>query len=98
MKKGLPIVLLTEKLAAIIFIFIGLINLFWGNDPFYGIFILLLSQVFFAPVRNRFLSLTGVAIAGWVRILLALFIIWSSVGVGELDDKVNMMLESFKSI
>jgi hypothetical protein len=44
------------------------------------------------------LSLTEVAIAGWVRVLLALFIIWSSVGVGELDDKVNMMLESFKSI
>jgi len=98
MKNDFPIVLLTEKLAAIIFIFIGLINLFWGNDPFYGIFILLSSQVFFAPVRNRFLSLTGVAIVGWVRVLLALFIIWSSVGVGELGDKVNMMLESFKSI
>jgi cobalamin biosynthesis protein CobD/CbiB len=76
---------------------IGIVNTFWGNDPFYGLFILLLSFVFFPPVTDLTKKWTGQAIPGWIKILLAAFILWSSLGVGELFDKIDLMLTSLNS-
>lgn len=96
MKNGFSFSFLVETLLGVLFIGIGFINLFWGNDPFFGVFLILLAQVFFTPFRDRFLMITGFAIAVWIRVLVALFIIWSSIGVGELGDKVSMMVDSLK--
>jgi len=44
-------------LFGIVVVAIGLVNLFWGNDPGFGVFLLLLSLVYFLPVgysKNRF--------------------------------------------
>ena len=38
----------------IVFFAIGVVNTFWGNDPGFGVFILLLSFVYFLPVRCNF--------------------------------------------
>ena len=72
---------------------IGIVNMFWGNDPGFGVFILLLSFVYFLPVNTILRKKTGITIPGMslVRILLALFIIWAAVGVGELFDKIALM-------
>lgn len=75
---------------------IGIVNTFWGNDPGFGIFILLLSFLYFLPVNTILNKITGFVIPrmGVVRIGLGLFIIWASVGVGELFDKIELMVQS----
>ncbi len=76
---------------------IGIINIGWGNDPFFGVFILLLSALFFSPVTGKIRQRTGIAFPIWAKILLAVFILWASLGVGELFDKVDMMLHDLSS-
>jgi hypothetical protein len=83
-------------LFGILFSIIGLLNTFWGNDLFYGLFILGLSLFFYPPQGERFTKLTGTMIKGWMKLLIGFFIIWSAVGVGELFDKIDLMLASFK--
>ncbi|HLO39255.1 MAG TPA: hypothetical protein VK173_12215 [Lacibacter sp.] len=76
---------------------IGIVNTFWGNDAGFGIFILLLSFLYFLPVNTMLKKITGFTIPrmGLVRIGVGLFIIWASVGVGELFDKIELMVQSF---
>src|SRR5687768_9006218 len=77
-----------------LFLAIGIVNTFWGNDTGYGIFIILLSFVFFPPFATwgrKWFGFSNTLIAVG-KVLLALFILWSSLGVGELFDKVDMML------
>ncbi|MDO9376259.1 MAG: hypothetical protein Q7T76_17680 [Ferruginibacter sp.] len=72
---------------------IGIVNMFWGNDALFGVFIFLLSFVYFLPVNLLLHKLVGRTIPYMplVKVLLAMFIIWASVGVGELFDKIAMM-------
>lgn len=73
---------------------IGVVNTFWGNDPGFGIFLLLLSFVYFLPVNALLKKMTGFVIPkmGIIKIVLAVFIIWASLGVGELFDKIDLMM------
>lgn len=73
---------------------IGIINTFWGNDPGYGIFIILLSFVYFPPVTVLIKKITGISIHYILKILLAIFILWSALGVGELGDKIDIMMRN----
>ena len=88
-----------ENIAAwlfgVLFLAIGVVNTFWGNDPWFGVFILVLSFGFFPPVNDIFKKLTGFAIPRIAKILLGLFILWASIGVGELYYKVHLMMKSF---
>ncbi len=34
----------------ITFSFIGFVNIFWGNDPYYGLIILILSLMYYLPI------------------------------------------------
>ena len=72
---------------------IGVVNLFWGNDPGFGVFLLLLSFVFFPPVNDIVRKRFGFAIPLVVKIILGAFIIWASIGVGELFDKIDLMMK-----
>jgi hypothetical protein len=78
----------------LLFFAIGLVNTFWGNDPFFGVFILLLSFVYFLPVNDILKKMIGFSIPrmGIVKILLGIFILWASLGVGELFDKIDLMM------
>lgn len=93
---------LISGLFGVLAITAGLINTFWGNDMAFGIFIILLSLVFFLPLRNLFQKVTGIvlhpALLPVARIVAGLFIIWSTLGVGELFDKVDMMMADFNSL
>ena len=78
-----------------VFFAIGVINSFWGNDPGYGVFILLLSLVYFLPVNDIVRKTTGFSIPrmGTAKILLGIFIMWTALGVGELFDKIDLMMK-----
>ena len=79
----------------ILFSAIGFVNTFWGNDPYYGLAVLTASFLFYLPlidvVRARVSAQQGTALL----VLLGAFILWSSIGVGELLDKTAMMVEAF---
>ena len=77
-----------------VFFAIGVVNTFWGNDPGFGIFILLLSLLYFLPVNAILQRTRGFSIPKmWlVKILAGAFILWAAMGVGELFDKVELML------
>ena len=87
---------LLSTLFGILFIAIGLVNSFWGNDPFFGVFVLFLALLFFPPFTRWLQARIGFAIPAWLRVLLALFIIWAAIGVGELPDKIDLMLADLK--
>lgn len=70
----------------------GIINTFWGNDPFFGIFLIVLSFIYFPPVNSVIKILFGFSVPVLVKILLAVFIIMAVLGVGELFDKIEIMI------
>jgi hypothetical protein len=77
---------------AVLFSAIGIVNCVVGNDPEFGVFIFILSLLFYPPLRLVFQQKTGRKIPALVLILLGLFVFWSSLGVGELLEKINMIL------
>ena len=81
----------------VLFLAIGLINTFWGNDPGYGVFTLLLSLAYFPPANAFLRKISGISIPLIVKIILGAFIIWSALGVGELFDKIDLMIQAFNA-
>lgn len=83
-------------LFGLLFFAIGVVNTFWGNDPAFGVFIILLSLMYFMPVNDILPRIAGFKIPKLriIKILVGLFIIWAAMGVGELPDKVELMLNS----
>lgn len=75
----------------------GVINTFWGNDPGFGIFLVLLSSAYFPPITRMIQERLGFRIPWIAKILLGIFIIWAALGVGELFDKVDLMLADVNS-
>ena len=82
-----------SRLFGVVFFAIGVVNTFWGNDPGFGVFIILLSLVYFLPVNDILKKRFGFSIPGMgiVKILLGIFILWAALGVGELFDKIDLM-------
>jgi hypothetical protein len=85
-------------LFGIVFFAIGIVNTFWGNDPGFGVFILLLSLVYFLPVNEILKKMTGFSIPrmGILKIILGVFILWAALGVGELFDKIDLMMTDIR--
>ena len=83
----------------VLFFAIGVVNTFWGNDPGFGIFILLLSLIYFLPVNDILKKMTGFSIPkmGIAKILLGIFILWAALGVRELFDKIDLMMMNLSS-
>jgi hypothetical protein len=71
----------------------GLVNTFWGNDTGFGLFLILLSFVYYPPANRLLYKWTGILIPPIAKIILGIFIIWASLGVGELFDKIDLMLQ-----
>lgn len=90
MKQG--IALLFNWLFAVLFSAIGLVNCFVGKDPEFGVFILLSSLFFYPPFQQLLQKKTTWTIPSLVLLVLGLFIVWSSLGVGELLNKFNFLL------
>lgn len=86
---------ITGWVFGILFFLIGVLNTFWGNDPGYGIFVLLLSLCFFPPFSRLITIIIGRPLPVILKIFLGIFILWSALGVAELNDKIQLMLNSF---
>jgi hypothetical protein len=82
-------------LLGLLFSSIGVVNIFWGNDPVFGVFLFGLSLIFYPPINVLIKKQTSFSILIVVKIIIGLFILWSSLGVGELFDKIDLMLQSF---
>ena len=82
----------------VVFFAIGVVNTFWGNDPGFGVFIILLSFVYFLPVNDILRKMTGFSIPGMgiVKIVLGIFILWAALGVGELFGKIDLMMTELR--
>ena len=78
-----------------LFFAIGVINTFWGNDTFFGLFIIGLSLLYFPPVTALIREKTGFSIPAIIKVLLAVFIMVAALGVGELFDKIDLMRRDF---
>lgn len=89
-KTSLVINIISLLFALLVFA-AGIINTFWGNDLFFGIFLILLSFIYVSPVDKIIKSRFGFTIPLILKLLLAVFIIWASLGVGELFDKIELM-------
>lgn len=77
------------------FFFIGFTNTFWGNDPFFGLAIILLSMIFFYPTANSILEKMSGKQVLILKLVIGFLILWASLGVGELFDKIELMRASF---
>jgi hypothetical protein len=73
---------------------IGVVNTFWGNDGAFGVFIILLSFFYFLPVKDILKKMTGFSLPGMeiIKIVLGFFILWATLGVGELFYKIDLMM------
>lgn len=69
----------------------GLVNVFWGHQPEFGVFIVLLSFVYFPPVTEVVRQRFGWRVPVVLKILLGIAIFGILLGVGELVDKIDLM-------
>ena len=79
----------------VLFSAIGFVNTFWGNDPYYGLAVLTASSLFYLPLIDVMRAKVSAQQGTALLVLLGAFILWSSIGVGELWDKTAMMVETF---
>lgn len=77
----------------------GIINTFWGNDPFFGIFLIIVSVFYFLPVNILIMLTKKVSrisicprLAILAKVLVGIFIFIAVLGVGEIFDKINLMM------
>ena len=73
---------------------IALVNIFRGNDPGFGIFILLLALLYIPPTEKLYKKYLDFFLSNKIKIIMAIIILRASLGVGELFEKIAMMLQS----
>ncbi|HER40615.1 MAG TPA: hypothetical protein ENO10_05290 [Salinimicrobium catena] len=73
----------------LVFLTLGVMNLILVH-PVPGIFYLLFSCIFLPPLTTFLKSRTGVSIPLWIKILLALIILWGTLAVGDLAEMYGL--------
>lgn len=101
MNNKLSISNVVSWLGGIAIFAVGVVNIFWGNDPWAGFFILLASFLYFLNIKALVQKNTGwlmpEPVYGAAKILLAILIFIAALGVGELFDKIGLMVANFKN-
>jgi len=95
MSNKLSIGHIISWLFGIVVFAIGVLNLFWGNDPGLGVFMILLCFTYFPPTNAALRERAGFTIPPIVKIILGVLILWIALGVGELFNKVDLMMMDF---
>lgn len=67
---------------------IGILNLIWVH-PVPGIFFLLASLVYFAPLNRVLLKKFNFTFPFLIKILFGLLLIWFTLGVSDLGDRID---------
>lgn len=70
----------------------GLVNTFWGNDPGFGIALVLCSFLYYPPANAFLKDKTGIKIPAVLKIIMGFLVTWAALGVGELSDKIHLMM------
>ena len=88
---------LLQLAAGAILLFVGFVQSFWGNDPYLGWVISLVASAYLTLAGHDLLADLAISdrtqrVAGFAVFLL---IMWIALGVGELPEKMAMMLEAF---
>jgi hypothetical protein len=81
-------------LFALLFSCIGFVNTFWGNDPYFGLIIFALSFIYYLPLIKMIERNLNFVLISRIMIVLGVLILWASLGVGELFDKIELMRQS----
>lgn len=81
-------------LFALLFSWIGFVNTFWGNDPYFGLIIFALSFIYYLPLIKMIERNLNFVLKRRIMIVLGVLILWASLGVGELFDKIELMRQS----
>lgn len=84
---------LTRWIFGFVVLAVGLLNTFWGNDPGFGVFLMLLSIIYFLLVNTWLRNKTNYSVPAILKILLGILIIRAALGVGELFGKINLMMQ-----
>jgi hypothetical protein len=74
-----------------IFLAIGVVNTFWGNDMALGIGLIILSVLYLPPITSYVQNKLGIVPPHWLKLLGVLFVLWVCLGVGELFLKIQLM-------
>src|SRR5688500_6564620 len=75
----------------------GLLNLFWGNDPYFGVMLLVFTFVYIPPANAILRKKFGIHIPAIIKILLVIFIIVAVLGVGEFFNKIDPMVKDLSA-
>ena len=76
----------------------GAVNTFWGNDPFFGVAMVFLSLIYLPPANTVIKKWTGFSIPVAAKIIVGLLVLWAALGVGELFDKIHLMMIDFSAL
>lgn len=75
---------------------IAIVNIFRGNDPGFGIFLLLLALLYIPPTEQLYKKYLDFFLSNKMKIITAIIILRASLGVGELFEKIAMIFQSYK--
>ena len=78
-------------------LYAGFVQSFWGNDPYLGWAITVIASVIIANPLSSDAQQSRLSTRRYdaVTIFVFVLIMWISLGVGELPDKTEMMLDRF---
>jgi hypothetical protein len=82
---------------AVPLLYAGFVQSFWGNDPYLGWAITVIASVIIANPLSSDAQQSRLSTRRYdaVRIFVFVLIMWISLGVGELPEKTEMMLDRF---
>ena len=82
---------------AVPLLYAGFVQSFWGNDPYLGWAITVIASVIIANPLSSDAQQSRLSKRRYdaVTIFVVVLIMWISLGVGELPEKTEMMLDRF---
>lgn len=82
---------------AVPLLYAGFVQSFWGNDPYLGWAITVIASVIIANPLSSDAQQSRLSTRRYdaVTIFVFVLIMWISLGVGELPEKTEMMLDRF---
>ena len=82
---------------AVPLLYAGFVQSFWGNDPYLGWAITVIASVIIANPLSSYAQQSHLSTRRHDAVTIVLFVLfmWISLGVGELPDKTEMMLDRF---
>ena len=75
-----------SALFGLLIITVGIMNIARGNDAGFGVFLLLVSLLYFSPVTNAVEKKVGFKIHWIFKLIVAVLFIWVNLAVGAIAE------------